>query len=38
MLTPYQRGWGGEWLCYWWVGWTNVVGGLGAWGPVWGKG
>ena len=21
LLTPYQWGWGGEWLCYWWVSW-----------------
>ena len=20
MLTPCQRGWGGKWVCYWWVG------------------
>ena len=21
LLTPYQWGCGGEWLCYWWVSW-----------------
>ena len=26
---------GGEgWLCYWWVGWANVVGDISAWGLV----
>ena len=22
MLVPYQWGWGGEWLCCWWLGWA----------------
>ena len=22
MLVPYYWGWGGEWLCYCWLGWA----------------